>query len=119
MEHCLTTSRGKTHEKNFRGPKLGPKLGFLPFSQGCIIIAQDCSLKQCLITSRAETSLKKLCDPNLSRNDPLFSNVIERPLKLACFSLYLSVLFVVVVVVVVVFSFYFFLFLFLLCFLFQ
>ena len=37
LEHCLTISRGKTHEKNFRGPKLVPKLGFLLFSQGCII----------------------------------------------------------------------------------
>ena len=27
----------KTNEKNFGGPKLGPKLVFLPFSQGCII----------------------------------------------------------------------------------
>ena len=37
LEHCLTISRGKTNEKNFRGPKLVPKLGFLSFSQGCII----------------------------------------------------------------------------------
>ena len=30
--------RSKTHEKNFGGgPKLGLKLGFLPFSQVCII----------------------------------------------------------------------------------
>ena len=33
MEYSLTTSRGKTYEKKFRGPKLG----FLPISQGCII----------------------------------------------------------------------------------
>ena len=37
LEHSLTTSRGKTHGKNSRGPKLSPKLGFLSFSQGCII----------------------------------------------------------------------------------
>ena len=37
LGHCLTTSRGKTHEKNFGDPKLGLKVGFLPFSQGCII----------------------------------------------------------------------------------
>ena len=50
LEHYLTTSRGKSHEKNFWGPKLGPKLRFLPFCQGCIIfldIAQDCSSGQC------------------------------------------------------------------------
>ena len=37
LKHFLSTSRGKTYEKNFGGPKLGPKLGCLPFSQGCII----------------------------------------------------------------------------------
>ena len=64
MEYCLTTNRGKTHEKN-GAPKLGPKFGFLPFSQSCIIrlvfldIAQDCSLGQCLSSSKAEISKKK------------------------------------------------------------
>ena len=33
----LTSSRGKTHEKNFGGPNLGLKLGFLQFSQVCVI----------------------------------------------------------------------------------
>ena len=33
----LTNSRGKSHEKKFRGSKLRLKLGFLPFSQGCLI----------------------------------------------------------------------------------
>ena len=40
LQQCLTSSRGKIHEKNFlglkfgpKGPKLGLKLGFLPFSQ--------------------------------------------------------------------------------------
>ena len=33
----LTNSRVKTHEKKCWGPKLGLKLGFLPFSQGCLI----------------------------------------------------------------------------------
>ena len=37
MKHCQNTSRGKIHEKSFGGPKLGFKLGFLPFSQSCII----------------------------------------------------------------------------------
>ena len=51
--------------KKIGGPKLGPKFGFLPFSQSCIIrlvfldIAQDCSLGQCLSSSKAEISKKK------------------------------------------------------------
>ena len=36
-EHCLLTSRGKTHEKNLMGTKLGPKVGVFPFSEGCIV----------------------------------------------------------------------------------
>ena len=39
-------------------------------------IVQECSLEQCLTASRAKTSKK---------NDIFYSNVIERPLKLACF----------------------------------
>ena len=47
-------------KQNFLDHKLGPKFGFLQFSQGCIIfffvdIAQDCSLGQFLTSSRAET----------------------------------------------------------------
>ena len=30
-------NKGKTHEKSFGSPKLGPKLGFLPFPQVFII----------------------------------------------------------------------------------
>ena len=37
LEDYLTINRGKTLEKNFGDPKLGPKLGILPFSQGSII----------------------------------------------------------------------------------
>ena len=39
LERCLTTGRGITREKKLweGGDKLGPKLRFLPFSQGCII----------------------------------------------------------------------------------
>ena len=62
MEHCLTTSRGKTHGKSFRGPRLG--LGFSHFLKVASLyfldIAQDCSLGQCLTSSRAETSKKNL-----------------------------------------------------------
>ena len=37
VRQCLTSNRGKTHEKNGEGVgvggQLGPKLGFLPFSK--------------------------------------------------------------------------------------
>ena len=36
LEHCLATNRDKTIKKIFWGLKLGLKLVFLPFSQGCI-----------------------------------------------------------------------------------
>ena len=69
MEQCVTTSRGKTHgEKNGR-PRIAPEI--LPFSHVCIIsfdIAQDCSLGQCLTSSRAETSKKNY--PKLGPNIP-------------------------------------------------
>ena len=69
--------------KNFQGPKLGEKLGFLLFSPGCFIgfdMAQDCSLGQCLTSSRAETSKRNFCGSNWGRND-----LVEHPLKSACF----------------------------------
>ena len=37
LEHCLTTASSKTYEKKIGGPKFGPKLGLMPFFQGCII----------------------------------------------------------------------------------
>ena len=40
LDHCLSTPRVKAPERIFfggEGGKLGLKLGFLPFSQGCII----------------------------------------------------------------------------------
>ena len=40
LDHCLSTTRVKAPERIFfwgEGGKLGLKLGFLPFSQGCII----------------------------------------------------------------------------------
>ena len=43
-------------KKYFGGPKLGPKLGFLPFSQGGIVsFPWYCSLGQC----RAEITKKR------------------------------------------------------------
>ena len=47
----------KTHGKNFSSPKLDPTLGFLPFSQDCIIIFSWYSTRLQLgtMSSRAET----------------------------------------------------------------
>ena len=52
FEKCQTI-RGKTHKKFFGGPKLGFFLD----------ITQDCSLGQCLTSSRAETC-KTICGSN-------------------------------------------------------
>ena len=66
--------------KKIGGPKLGPKFGFLPFSQSCIIrlvfldIAQDCSLGQCLSSSKAEISKKK--KKKLSRNSEMIFSIL-------------------------------------------
>ena len=79
MGHCLDKTLEK--KKNLE-PQIGfeIRVGFLLFYQSSIIsfpdIFQECSLEQCLTASRAKTSKKK---------DLFYSNVIERPLKLACF----------------------------------
>ena len=74
---------------------MDPKLGFSSFFHDCIIsfpdIAQDCSLVQCLTSSRAETSKKCFCAPNRDQNYLFHSNVVERPLKLSCFNFSLPV----------------------------
>ena len=76
--------------KKIGGPKLGPKFGFLPFSQSCIIrlvfldIAQDCSLGQCLSSSKPEISKKKKKIESKFRNDLFYSNVVDHPLRIAC-----------------------------------
>ena len=51
---------------------------------------EDCSLGQCLTSSRAETSKKKICGLDWGRNDLYYSSVIERPLKLAYFIILFS-----------------------------
>ena len=51
-------------------------------------VAQDCSYGQCLTSNRAETSKKNIYIyiwPELGRDDPVYSNVVERPLRLACY----------------------------------
>ena len=50
-------------------------------------IALDCSLGQCLISETSKKKQKKQPNKqtNLGQNDILYSNVVERLLKLACF----------------------------------
>ena len=59
-------------KKNFLGGRGQIGSAVLPFSHCCIIsffdIAQDCSLGQCLTSSRAETSKKNY--PKLGPNIP-------------------------------------------------
>ena len=62
LEHCLTTSRCKNHEKSFGAPSQVQNQGFCYFLKVASLVfldvAQDCSLEQCLTSSRAETSQK-------------------------------------------------------------
>ena len=51
-------------------------------------IAQDCSLRQCLISSRAETSKKKVFVAQIGAQMTVCSNVVKHSLKLACFHLF-------------------------------
>ena len=100
MDQCLTTSRGKTLKKNFggqnhaqncffykslehfvttgrdkaHGKKLGTQIGSEIMVFAIFLdIAQDCSLGQCLTSSRAETSKKK---KKWGQNDLFYSNVV-------------------------------------------
>ena len=81
----------KPLKKNIRGSKLGLKLeqGFCHFLKVPSLvfpdIVQDCSLGQCLTTSRAEPS-KKDFGQNWGRNYLFYSHVVECSLKLACYS---------------------------------
>ena len=67
-------------KKNYGGLKFGPKFGFWNFLKVALLvfldIAQDCSLGQCLKSSRAGTSKKKFY---------FYFSVVERALKLDCF----------------------------------
>ena len=90
LEHYLTTSRGKSHEKNFWGPKLGPKLRFLPFVK---VVLFSLILHKTAARDNVNLyswNLKNICGRNWDRNDLFYSNVIEHPLKLACFLMYYS-----------------------------
>ena len=88
---CLTNSRGKIHWLQNYGFCHFLKVPLLVF----LDIAQNCSLGHCLTARRAETSKKKKKkkkkkDPNWAGKDLFYSNVVERPLKLACFYSYAS-----------------------------
>ena len=103
MDQCLTISRRKTLKKKFRGrnqaqncfyfvttsrdkahgKKLGTQIGSEIMVFAIFLdIAQDCSLGQCLTSSRTETSKKnnkkttttttKIC----GQNDLFYSNVV-------------------------------------------
>ena len=60
LEHCVTTARGKTHGKTWGDPNGVQNWGFCHYIKVAplvfVNIAQDCSLGQCLTSSRAETS---------------------------------------------------------------
>ena len=84
LEHWLTTSRGKTHERSLV-PQAGSEMRvfaifsrlhhFFFFFFFFFDIAQDCSLGQCLTSSRAETSKKKFCGPNWGLHNLFYSSV--------------------------------------------
>ena len=70
LQQLLTFRRGRINEKTFwpkfgpKGPKMDPKLGFLPFSQVVFIsfpwncILNNHSLQHCIISSRSKTYIK-------------------------------------------------------------
>ena len=94
MGQCISPGRGRTCKKK----KIGdPNLGlmgqnwtqnfcyFLKVASLVFLdIARDCSLEQCVTSSRAETSQKIFCGPIWVQSDLFYSNVSEHPLKLAC-----------------------------------
>ena len=88
MEHSVHTGRGKTHEKNPGVAKLGPKLGFLLFSKGCIIsFPCYCTRLQFGRMSNiwwSRNLQKEILRCKLGPNDLSYFNVDERRLKRAC-----------------------------------
>ena len=77
LQQCLTSSRGKTHEKHLepkfgpKGPKSGLKLvsfrhilkyGSLVFLE----ISYNDSLQQCILSSRVKIHENKFCGSNFS-----------------------------------------------------
>ena len=78
MDQYLITSRGKTHKKQFGGPKLG-SLVFLE-------IVYDDSLEHFPINSKGKTKKKISGTSNWGQDDLFYSNVVKHPHKLACFT---------------------------------
>ena len=82
LQWCLTSSIGKINEKNFSGPKFGPKvpksgpklvlfLHFLKFGSLVFLeIAYKDSLQQCITSSRGKTYKKFLGGLNFDQNGP-------------------------------------------------
>ena len=75
-------------EKIWGVPNSVQNEGFCYFLKAALLvfldIAQNCSLKQCVTSSRAETSIKHFSGPNWGRNDLFYSNFTEHPLILTC-----------------------------------
>ena len=89
------TSRGKTDKKTFGAQNCARNQGFCHFLKFASLlfldIVQDCSLGQCLTSSRDRTSKITICGltqdligQNQGRNGLFYSNVVECPGKLAC-----------------------------------
>ena len=98
LEHYLITSRSKTHGKNFGAPKLGPNLGFfaifsrlhIQFSLILHKIAARDNVYYLLELKPHKKKKKKQRNnyrPDWGLTDLFYSNVVERPLKLACSNL--------------------------------
>ena len=65
------------------GPQIGFEIRFFCHflkvaSLVFLNIAHSCSFEQCLTSSRAETSKKKIWSPNWGWNDLFYSNVVKR-----------------------------------------
>ena len=89
------TSRAKTDKKTFGAQNCARNQGFCHFLKFASLlfldIVQDCSLGQCLTSSRDRTSKITICGltqdligQNQGRNDIFYSNIVECPVKLAC-----------------------------------
>ena len=80
LQQCLTSSRGKIHEKNLQGPNLGERGQSQAQNQVFAIysslfhqfslneITYSDSLQQCIISSRGKTNKKKFGGPNFGQN---------------------------------------------------
>ena len=90
LEHYLTTSRGKSHEKISGDPNWVRNYGFCHFVK---VVLFSLILHKTAARDNVNLyswNLKNICGRNWDRNDLFYSNVIEHPLKLACFLMHYS-----------------------------